>query len=157
MITTSDIYRAIHTRLETAFENENIQIKDFKNPVPPCFYIQYISSKDSDVTSDTKQTTTSFNIVYFSDDDTLLDLVEIETRLKAAFKKPLYVTDENNVFMQWLEIDNKTSTPNETDYILTYTLDFDFLQDAENDNPYDEYENNETMNELTVNNELLST
>lgn len=157
MITTSDIYRAIHTRLETAFEDENIQIKDFKNPVPPCFYIQYVTSKDADVTSDAKQTVTSFNIVYFSEEQSLSDLTEIETRLKAAFKKPLYVTDENDVFMKWLEIDNKTSTPNETDYILTYTLDFDFLQDTENDNPYDEYENDETMNELTVNKEVLST
>lgn len=157
MITTADIYRAIKSRLEATFTNENIQIKDFKNPEPPCFYIQYITSKDIDVTLDTKETITSFNIVYFSDKKTLSDLTEIEKRLKEAFKKPLYITDEENNFLKWLEISSKTSNPNETDYILTYTLDFDFLQDTEIDNPYDEYENNEMMNELTVNYELLST
>ena len=157
MITTSDIYRAIRARLESAFANENIEIKDFKNPIPPCFYVQYVTCKENDVTADTKNSITTFNVVYFSQEQTLSDLIEKEKRLNQIFKKPLYITSEDNVFQKWLEIQSKSSTPNETDYILTYTLDFDFLQDSEIDNPYDEYENDMLMNDLTVNGEVLST
>jgi len=64
MIETSDIYKSIKTVLENNFE-ETIQEKDIKTPVPPCFYIKYINSvntqsateyieKNSQIYNDTK-------------------------------------------------------------------------------------------------------
>ena len=151
MITTQDIYRAIRFRLETGFADKNIQVKDDKNPQRPCFYIEYNDVHDRVDADGVINTISQFNIIYFSETRTLLELTEIEKELRKILQKPLKITDIDGSFKKWLEIQNIEITADEDDYILDCDIDFDFLQDSEVDNPYDEYQNDELMNDLTVN------
>lgn len=142
MITNANIYVAIKQRLETVFNN--VQIKDIKTISAPCFYIQYVNSDDREVANDTFQTSISYNVIYFAENNELHELLSTETLLKSTFKKPLKI---NNRYIQpqmQFDID-------ETDeYTLTMGLSFDFYQDDEVTNPYDEYVNNETMEVLVI-------
>lgn len=143
MITTANIYVAIKQRLETVFNN--VQIKDIKNITAPCFYIQYVNSGDIEVANDTFQTSMSYNVIYFAENNELNELLTIEAILKSNFKKPLKV---NNRFLTpTLDFDI-----DETDeYTLTMSLEFNIYQDSEVINPYDDIVNNETMETLILN------
>ena len=147
MITTQNIYKAIRVKLSSGISSVTVQIKDIKNPNPPCFYIQYVSSNENESANDLINTVTSFAIYYFSDKKTLLDLLEKEESLRKLFKKPLKVEFANgqNTESRFLNIDNINTSLNETDYILTMTLDFNFYQNADVNNPYDDYNNTELM------------
>jgi len=149
MISTQNIYKAIRTRLNTAFPSITVQTKDIKNPLPPCFYIQYVSSNEKEVANDTINTIASFAIYYFATSKTLLDLLQKEQGLKHAFKKPLKVDFANgqNTESRFLNCDCSIDIE-ETDYILTMTIDFNFYQDKEITNPYDEYDNTSIMDKL---------
>jgi len=148
MITTQNIYKAIRTRLNTDFSTVTIQTKDFKNPQPPCFYIQYVASNETESANDLYNTVTSFAVVYFANKN-LLDLLQKEGNLRHSFKKPLKVDFLNGqAENRFLECNINTAI-NETDYILTVTLDFNFYQNGDIDNPYDEYRNNSNMEELS--------
>lgn len=143
MITTANIYVAIKQRLETVFNN--IQVKDIKTISAPCFYIEYERSNDKTVANETIQTQMSFNVVYFAENNELNELLTTEAILKANFKKPLKV---NNRFLTpTLDFD----TDEGDEYTLSMGLSFEFLQDTEVQNPYDEYVNNETMENLIIN------
>lgn len=150
MITTQNIYKAIRTRLTADLPTITTQIKDVKNPTPPCLYIQYISVNENEVASDTINTITSFAIVYFSDKKTLLDLLQVEQKLRKSFRKPLKIeyTEDNTTKQRFVLIDAVTSDLNETDYILTVTLDFNFYQNSDIENPFDDYDNIELMQVL---------
>lgn len=150
MITTQNIYKAIRTRLTAALPNVTTQIKDIKNPSPPCLYIQAVATNENEVATDTINTITSFAVVYFSDKKTLLDLLEKEQALRTTFKKPLKVDylQGTDTASRFLNIEAIASDLNEDDYILTITLDFNFMQNADVDNPFDEYVNANTMEHL---------
>ncbi len=147
MITTQNIYKAIRTKLSSGLSSVTVQIKDTKNPNPPCLYIQYVSSNETESANDLINTVASFAIYYFSDKKTLLDLLEKEESLRKLFKKPLKVEFLNGqqTESRFLNIDNINTSLNETDYILTVTLDFNFYQNADVNNPYDEYDNTNLM------------
>ena len=147
MITTQNIYKAIRTRLTADLPTITTQIKDVKNPAPPCLYIQYVSVNENEIASDTINTITSFAIVYFSDKKTLLDMLQVEQSLRKSFKKPLKVEFLNgqSTESRFLDVTSINSAINETDYILTVTLDFNFYQATDVDNPYDDYINTDTM------------
>lgn len=160
MINTDNIYKAIKTRLKQFFKPRDLQIKDIKNISPPCLYIQYVNSSDREVANDTYNTTCLFNVVYFADADTLINLLDVEKQLKKAFKKALPVTYENNLgeTVRKFIKPEINSDINEDDYILSISLNFDFIQDADVDltngvnDEFDtgEYDNPETMDILDL-------
>lgn len=153
MITTQNIYRAIKQRLNSDFSDITNQIKDLKNPARPCFYVEFVESHDRIVANDTIQTTCSFNIVYYSDKKTLLDLTKVEKDLHKSLKKPLkvgYQAGVNETKYRFLDILDVECEPDEYEYILECAIGFDFMQDNETENPYDEYQNNELMEELDI-------
>ena len=154
MITTQDIYTALKTRLSTDFSDITNQIKDLKNPERPCIYVEYVESHDREVAEDTIETNSQFNIVYFSEEQTLLDLTNIEKRLRQSLKKPLsveYAVSNNESVIKFLDFTEIECEVFEDDYILECSFAFNFLQNADVNNPYDEYENNEIMYELDIN------
>lgn len=154
MITTQNIYTAIKRRLGMDFPNIANQIKDLKNPDKPCFYIEYVESHDRVVANGTTQTTCSFNIVYYSQAKTLLDLTAVEKALRKSLKKPLkvsYQTESGENSVKFLDILDAEFEPDEYEYVLECSIGFDFMQNTEVQNPYDEYENSEVMEELDIN------
>ncbi len=168
MITTADIYKALKLRLEDCFEDLNIQVKDVKNISLPCFNIEYISGNKQEIANETTQAKYSFNIVYFSEEKTLIDLTSIEEKLKTALKKPLKVfynliNDNVKSCYKFLEAINTNIDFDENDYILTFAINFDFIEPIEiqennektdaNANPYDDeaLNNVEKINDITQN------
>ena len=87
MITTQNIYKAIKTRLSESIPDINCQIKDIKNVTPPCLYVEAGQGSLTEVADNTYQTNEVFNVVYFSESKTLLDLTNVEKRLLTALKK----------------------------------------------------------------------
>lgn len=181
MITTQNIYKAIKQRLSVDFPEITNQVKDIKNPQRPCFYVELEESHDREVANDTIQTTCTFNVVYYSSDRTLLDLTNIEKRLRLSFRKPLKVftvfyeplkiKDVHNIksitntekltinkfafsdkkSFRYLNVTDIETSYDEYEYIVECSLGFDFLHSANISNLYDEYENIEIMEELEIN------
>jgi len=151
MIETSDIYKSIKTVLENNFE-ETIQEKDIKTPVPPCFYIKYINSVNTQSATEYIEKKVNFDIIYYSAEETMADLVEKEQTLNTIFTNPLKIADTNT----FQEIDSITITFNETDYILNCRLEFIINQcigESETTdiiNRYGEIENDEYIEELEI-------
>lgn len=161
MITSSNIYNAIKTRLKQIFKAAELQIKDIKNITPPCLYIQYVNSSDKEVANETYNTTCLFNIVYFADAGTLLNLLDVENRLKKAFKKAIpvyYVNNFGETVRKFIKPEVNSDPEENTEYILSVSLSFDFIQDADIDyinganDEFDtgEYDNPETMDILDL-------
>lgn len=153
MIATSNIYQSIKTVLEN-HTDATVQIKDIKTPTPPCYYIKYINGVDRLTATDYVESSISFEVIYFSAEKTLTDLMEQEILLKQLFSKPLKIEYNESAIYQ--EIDNITISFNEDDYILNCKLEFNINQcvtDSESVdiiNRYDEFENDEYMDELEI-------
>lgn len=166
MIETEDIYRSIKLLLEENFTEIPVQIKDIKFPAPPCFYIKFISSSVSQSALEYEKETLSFDVIYFSKDETLLDLLEKKSALKKLFSKPLKIdlsdTTKLQDVTQWQEIDDITTSLNEEDYVLTCTLNINLNQyqgsqeqsentsDTDFIDRYDEFKNEETIEEIEI-------
>jgi len=151
MITTANIYKSIRYALLRTFQN--VRIKDLKNIEAPCFYIQYVNSSDREVANDTINTETAFNIVYFSSEQTLIDLTEKETSLRQIFKKPLLITYKNakkQTKTRYLQAEEMSSDFDENEYTVVYSINFNFYQDAEVENPYNEELNDNLMEILDI-------
>ena len=123
-IETADLYRSIKKRIEDNFENIPVQIKDKKNPNPPCFYIDFVSRVDTQTATEFENNSIIFDIVYFSDEQTLRDLTRKEKVLRRIFKKPLKIelTENEETTIQYQEIDSISINFNEDDYILNCSL-----------------------------------
>ena len=106
MIETSDIYRAINNLLTEQFPDIPVQDKNIKTPYPPCFYTQYITGTTTQIASEYEKTDCSFNIVYFSENLTIEDLITIEKKLKTIFKKPLKISFLDSRNPQYQEIES---------------------------------------------------
>ena len=98
-IETTDIYRSLRLLLEKKFQDIKVQIKDVKNPHPPCFYIKYISGTNTQTATEFDNNTCSFDIIYFSEQEKLQDLLSIERELKKIFKYPLKIELTLNCLM----------------------------------------------------------
>lgn len=133
MLLETDIYRAIRNTLEAEFPKIKVQIKDIKNPKPPCFYIKFINSKSEQSAQEFETVTISFDIIYFSKEETLLDLLTIQGKLKQLFQSPLKVSKEKSMKIHFIEIDDVSISINEDDYILNCTLDIELIQRLEKD------------------------
>lgn len=134
MITVIDLYRAIRETLEGAFENITIQNKDFKLPERPCFYIKYISGIDSQVGDEVFQNACAFDIIYFGEEEQVMELLEVQEKLQELFKKPLKLrlSNDSEEATQYQEINDVSSNLNEDDYILNCTISITLVQTAEN-------------------------
>ncbi len=149
-IETADLYRAIKRLIENNFENIPVQTKDKKNPNPPCFYIDYVSRVDTQTATEFENNSILFDVVYFSEEETLRDLIRKEKVLRNIFRKPLKVeitlTENNDEFTvcKWQEIDSLTFTFNEDDYILNCSLEISVNQSIE------ETDDSEYMDELEL-------
>ncbi len=162
MIETTDIYRSIKKLLEANFSTVPVQTKDIKTPNPPCFYIKYITGKSIQTAAELENTEYSFEIIYFAKEESLLELLEAETKLKEILKKPLCIelADENTTAKQkqFQEIDSYSITLNEQDYVLSCIISLSIDQTTgtgcdtgtDFDNKFDEYNNEEFMEEVEI-------
>lgn len=148
MIETSDIYRTLRQTLEKNFENIKVQIKDVKNPKPPCFYVKFINGVTRQSADEYMSDSIIFDVIYFSLDLTLKDLLSKEKLLKKIFSKPLKI--QIGDIVQYQEIESVSINLNEEDYILNCTLEISLNQKADEDNRYEEYDNEEIMEELEI-------
>lgn len=129
MIDTMDIYRALKETLTENFEDIPVQTKDIKNPAPPCFYIRLAADNTAQTADFFETSTYSFAVIYFSQEETILDLLTIKEQLKTLFQKPLAVSaydDEEEI--NYVEINNVSADINEDDYILTCMLEIEHTQ-----------------------------
>lgn len=158
-IETTDIYRSLRLLLEKKFQDIKVQIKDVKNPHPPCLYIKFISGTNTQTATEYENNTCSFDIIYFSEQEKLQDLLSIEKELKKIFKYPLKIElmdKEKTTCYQ--EIDSISTNLNEDDYILNCTISLSVDQvnteadpnSTDFENRYGEYDNEEFMEELEL-------
>lgn len=160
MIETTDIYRTLKELLESNFDIK-VQIKDKKTPVPPCFYIEFVTEKQTQTATEFESNKCSFDLVYFSKDETLLDLLIVKKKLGKLLGKPLKITlldDDKTV--QYQEIDDVECNLNEEDYVLNAVITLDINQSTGSTPSYkgvdydnrhdDEVESDELMEELEI-------
>lgn len=131
MLTSIDFYRAIRKTLEAKFSDIPVQIKDIKNPKPPCFYIKFVNSVSDQTAMEFESTSMSFDVIYFSESDNLLDLLTIQSGLEKLFQNPLIVTEFDNENINFVEINSVSTTLNEDDYIVNCTIDLEITQGME--------------------------
>lgn len=155
MFSTIELYRAIRERLTESFPNVLIQQKDIKNITRPSFYIQYVGKNIDKQAQEYFEDRISFNIIYFAQNESLLELLEVEETFTMAFNTPLTVADDTNIVE--VEKESMQSNLNEEDYYLNLTIDFAIMQreinaetgddmeyigveiDNENNQKFDEY------------------
>jgi len=126
MFSTIELYKAIRDRLELTFPNILVQQKDIKNITRPSFYIQYVGKNFEKQAQEYFEDRISFNIIYFAQNEALLELLEIEETFISAFNTPLFVADDINIVR--VEKDSIQSNLNEDDYYLNLTIDFVLTQ-----------------------------
>lgn len=126
MFSTIELYRAIRERLEETFPNILVQQKDIKNITRPSFYIQYVGKNFDKQAQEFFEDRISFNIIYFAENESLLELLEVEETFTMAFNAPLLVADDTNIVR--VEKDALQSNLNEDDYYLNLTVDFVLTQ-----------------------------
>ena len=126
MFSTIELYRAIRERLESAFPNITVQQKDIKNITRPSFYIQYIGKNFDKQAQEYFEDRISFNVIYFAQNESLLELLEVEETFTMAFNTPLLVADNTNIVQ--VEKDALQSDLNEDDYYISFTIDFILTQ-----------------------------
>jgi hypothetical protein len=165
MISTIELYRAIRERLETTFPNVLVQQKDIKNIQRPSFYIQYVGKNLDKQALEYWEDRISFNIVYFSQREELLELLEVEEKFIRAFKDALLIKDDTKVIE--VKKDALNANLNEEDYFINLTIDFVLMQRMSDDEDGDEmeeigvsiqnpedsvlYENEEIMSDVEIN------
>lgn len=148
MISVIELYKAIRERLEEKFPNITVQQKDIKNIVHPSFYIQYVGKNLDKQAQIFHEDRISFNIVYFSEKESLLELLEIEEAFILAFNAPLIIQDNTKVIE--IEKDALQSNLNEEDYFLSITLDFVLMQTMSDEKSIEELDENEIMSEIEL-------
>ena len=126
MFSTIELYRAIRERLTESFPNVLIQQKDIKNITRPSFYIQYVGKNIDKQAQEYFEDRISFNIIYFAQNESLLELLEVEETFTMAFNTPLTVADDTNIVE--VEKESIQSNLNEEDYYLNLTIDFVLMQ-----------------------------
>ena len=165
MISTIELYKAIRERLEKTFPNVLVQQKDIKNIQRPSFYIQYVGKNLDKQALEYWEDRISFNIVYFSQREELLELLEVEENFIRAFKDALLIKDDTKVIE--VKKDALNANLNEEDYFINLTIDFVLMQRMSDDEDGDEmeeigvsiqnpedsvlYENEEIMSDVEIN------
>ncbi len=150
MIEITDIYHSIKELLESNFDNIPVQLKELKTPKPPCFYIKFNSSTEKQIAQEYKEDNISIDIIYFSQNEELNDLLRIQKELNRLFHKPLKIklSNELKTEIQYQEIEKIATSLNEQDYVLNCTITLNVKQRLDLDNRFDEYDNENLMDEL---------
>jgi hypothetical protein len=138
MISTIELYEAIRERLESTFPNITVQQKDIKNILRPSLYIQYVGKNLEKNAKEYFSDKISFNIIYFSKEEQILELLEIEEAITKAFSAPLIIRDDKSIVE--VEKDALQSNLNEEDYFLNATMDFTLTQRMSEDETGEEME-----------------
>lgn len=138
MISTIELYRAIRERLESTFPNVLVQQKDIKNIQRPSFYIQYVGKNLDKQALEYWEDRISFNIVYFSEREELLELLEVEETFIKAFKDAFLIKDDTNIIE--VKKDALNANLNEEDYFINLTIDFVLMQRMSDDEIGEEIE-----------------
>lgn len=133
MLAEIDIYKSIKQTLETEFPEIKVQINDIKNPQPPCFYIKFVNSKFVQSAKEFETATISFDVNYFSKEQTLQDLLSVQNKLRRLFQSPLKVTKEESPNIYFVEINETVTSINEEKYILICTIEIELVQRLEKD------------------------
>lgn len=138
MISTIELYEAIRERLESTFPNITVQQKDIKNIMRPSLYIQYVGKNLEKTAKEYFSDKISFNIIYFSKEEQILELLEVEEAITKAFNAPLIIRDDKSIVE--VEKDALQSNLNEEDYFLNATMDFTLTQRMSEDETGEEME-----------------
>lgn len=120
-INTIKIYKSITEKLTALFPEKTVQIKDIKNIERPCFYTRFVTEK---ITKHAKieNSQQSFEIIYFAEENQLLELLQIKEDLKDFLLNPFLVENKE------IEPLDVTITTNEDDYYLQVSFDFEIEQ-----------------------------
>lgn len=133
MIDELDILKALKLRIGKFF-TEKIEKPDFKNPTPPSFYVNFITSVDTQSAVEYEQNTFSFEIVYFAPTDAngTTELLKKKRLLNAVLKKPLKIIETwtegegavaiNYTKTSFVDIESSSSSLNKDDYTLNYII-----------------------------------
>lgn len=120
-INTIKIYKSITEKLTALFPEKTVQIKDIKNIERPCFYTRFVTEK---ITNHSKieNSQQSFEIIYFSEENQLLELLRIKESLNDFLSCPIAVENKE------IEPLDVTIITNEDDYYLQVNFDFEIEQ-----------------------------
>jgi len=118
--TTTKLYKALRDELTAIFPNKTVQIKDVKNIVKPSFYLRYVTGVKSGRTL--KESTESFEVIYFAEKFALLELLQIKETLESLLDEP--IPCEN----KFIEISEMTINLNEEEYYLQASFDIEITE-----------------------------
>lgn len=129
-INTINIYNSINNKLTALFPTKTVQIKDIKNITRPCFYVRFIT-ESTKKQSKIEHSEQSFEIIYFAEENKLLELLEVKEKLKDFLENPFAVENKE------VEPIDLSIQINEDDYYLQATFDFEIEQliEATTDKP----------------------
>ena len=120
-INTINIYNSITEKLTALFPTKTVQIKDIKNIERPCFYVRFIT-ESTKKQSKIEHSEQSFEIIYFAEENKLLELLEVKEKLKDFLNSPFGVENKE------VEPIDLSIQINEDDYYLQATFDFEIEQ-----------------------------
>lgn len=170
MITDLHILKSFHVVLKKYFPNIPIIDNDDRKEHRPAFYIQDITRKDENISSDFFQSIKAFSITYFGSDSRThnIELVKIKEFLSNIFLKPMQVricTDKKVKKIFYVEFDSIDVKKNRNENYVTCDLIVIIQQRKINvlieevkgkqDAIIVDYENN--LDSETYNNELMET
>lgn len=120
-INTINIYSALTEKLTALFPTKTVQIKDIKNITRPCFYVRFIT-ESTKKQSKIEHSEQSFEIIYFAEENKLLELLEVKEKLKDFLNSPFALENKE------VEPIDLSIQINEDDYYLQATFDFEIEQ-----------------------------
>ena len=120
-INTINIYSALTEKLTALFPEKTVQIKDIKNITRPCFYVRFIT-ESTKKQSKIEHSEQSFEIIYFAEENKLLELLQVKETLNDFLSCPFAVENKQ------IEPLDVTITTNEDDYYLQASFDFEIEQ-----------------------------
>ena len=120
-INTIKIYKSITEKLTALFPNKTVQIKDVKNIERPCFYVRFVTEKTTKHAK-IENSQQSFEIIYFAEENKLLELLQVKETLNDFLSCTLAVESKE------IEPLDVTVSINEDDYYLQASFDFEIEQ-----------------------------
>lgn len=170
MITDLHILKGFHNVLKKYFPDIPIIDNDDRREHRPAFYIQDVTRKDENISSDFFQSIKAFSITYFGSDSRThnVELVKIKEFLSNIFLKPMQVriiTKKKVKTIFYVEFDSIDVKKNRNENFVTCDLIISIQQRKINvlieeakenqDAIIVDYENN--LDSETYNNELMET
>jgi len=126
MIDTIKIYKGLRASLEGKFPNDTVQIKDIKNITRPSYYLRFVSENRTKTAPKIEQITNVFEIIYFAEENKLLELLQAKNGLNELSDKKISVTDGQKT--KFALISDVESSLNEEEYYLQTTITIEFAQ-----------------------------